>query len=505
MPLPLTYPGVYIEEVPSGVRTITGVATSIGLFIGWAARGPVDRAVRIASFADYERKYGGLDQRTLLGYAVQQFFNNGGSDAYVIRLAAVADTAVPSITAAAPAKITVSDQKFTAASPGVWAQQYAVRVTRRTDAGFTERFKVEVVDAATKAAVFEVYENLSVEKTDGRFVETVINDRSSIIRVTAATAPTADETKPFAGGDDGSVLDPNSTDTALQAAFHKAVLALFDVGAIANRLDLFNLVCVPGETDGDTIQKLQAACKARRAFLIVDCPADAQVDDAATKMTGMIGSAPSYAAYYFPWVLAKDQLKQGAVRAFPPCGYIAGICARTDAARGVWKAPAGIDAALTGAVGFAVPMSDAENGTLNPKAVNCLRTLPVYGNVVWGARTMDGDNDRGSEWKYGPVRRMALFLEESLFRGTQWVVFEPNDEPLWAQIRLNINAFMQTLFRQGAFQGVTPREAYFVKCDRETTTQADIDLGIVNIHVGFAPLKPAEFVVIQIQQIAGQP
>jgi phage tail sheath protein FI len=506
MPLPLTHPGVYIEEVPSGVRTITGVATSIGLFIGWAARGPVDRAVRIASFADYERRYGGLDQRTLLGYAVQQFFDNGGPDAYVIRLAAVEDPDDSSIEAAVAATAEAGGQTFTAASPGVWAAKYAVRVTPRTDTGFTDRFKVEVVDAATKSAMFEVYENLSVDPTDGRFVETVINDRSTAIRVTAAsTAPSGNETTEFADGDDGSVLDPNSTTAALQAAFHAAVLALFGVGAIANRLDLFNLVCVPGETAPDTIQKLQAFCKDKRAFLIVDCTEDAQVDDAATELTALIGGAPSYAAYYFPWVRAKDPLKQGAVRAFPPCGYVAGICARTDAARGVWKAPAGTDAALTGAVGFTVPMSDAENGTLNPHAVNCLRTLPVYGNVVWGARTMDGDNDRGSEWKYLPVRRMALFLEESLFRGTQWVVFEPNDEPLWAQIRLNINAFMQTLFRQGAFQGATPREAYYVKCDRETTTQADINLGIVNIHVGFAPLKPAEFVVIQIQQIAGQP
>jgi phage tail sheath protein FI len=148
-------------------------------------------------------------------------------------------------------------------------------------------------------------------------------------------------------------------------------------------------------------------------------------------------------------------------------------------------------------------MSDAENGQLNPLAINCLRTLPVYGTVVWGARTLDGNDQRGSEWKYVPVRRTALFLEESLYRATQWVVFEPNDEPLWAQIRLNVGAFMQGLFRQGAFQGSTPRLAYFVKCDSETTTQADINLGIVNILVGFAPLQPAEFVVIQIQQIAG--
>ena len=162
------------------------------------------------------------------------------------------------------------------------------------------------------------------------------------------------------------------------------------------------------------------------------------------------------------------------------------------------------DATLNGVVELTVKLTDGENGQLNPLAVNCLRTFPVIGRLVWGARTLSGADQLAKEWKYLPVRRTALFLEESLFRGSQWVVFEPNDEPLWAQIRLNLGAFMQNLFRQGAFQGRSPREAYFVKCDKETTTQNDIDLGIVNIVVGFAPLKPAEFVVIKLQQIAGQ-
>jgi phage tail sheath protein FI len=149
-------------------------------------------------------------------------------------------------------------------------------------------------------------------------------------------------------------------------------------------------------------------------------------------------------------------------------------------------------------------LSDGENGQLNPLGINSLRSFPVAGQVVWGARTLRGADSIGDEYKYIPVRRLALFIEETLYRGTQWVVFEPNDEPLWAQIRLNLGAFMQNLFRQGAFQGRSPREAYFVKCDKETTTQNDINLGIVNIVVGFAPLKPAEFVIIKIQQIAGQ-
>jgi phage tail sheath protein FI len=144
-----------------------------------------------------------------------------------------------------------------------------------------------------------------------------------------------------------------------------------------------------------------------------------------------------------------------------------------------------------------------ENGELNPLGINCLRSMPAIGPVVWGSRTLKGDDRLASEWKYIPIRRLALYIEESLYRGTQWVVFEPNDEPLWAQIRLNVGAFMHNLFRQGAFQGSTPREAYFVKCDKETTTQNDRNLGIVNIVIGFAPLKPAEFVIIKIQQIAG--
>jgi len=170
--------------------------------------------------------------------------------------------------------------------------------------------------------------------------------------------------------------------------------------------------------------------------------------------------------------------------------------------RGVWKSPAGVDATLRGVQGLEFMLSDREHGAMKQLGVNCLRTFPNTGPVVWGARTLAGADRLGSEWKYLAVRRTALFIEESLHRGTQWVVFEPNDEPLWAQIRLHIDTFMQTLFRQGAFQGATPRDAYFVKCDHATTTQSDINAGFVNIIVGFAPLKPAEFVVIRLQQMA---
>ena len=489
MPSTLTYPGVYIEEVPSGVRTITGVATSIALFVGWSGRGPTDRAVRIASFGDYQRAFGPLDKRSLLGYSVRHFFDNGGSDAYILRLAGAGALASKAVTG----QLTVE-----ASSPGLWGDGYAIRITLRP-APDNARFKLEVLDKNNSNAVVESFENLSMDSADARFAQSVINGRSAFVKVTVAgNTPPAAGISNLAAGAEGTVLVPGT------AGFQTALLAQFGIGTVTDRIDIFNLVCVPGETGAATLATLQGHCKRRRAFLLVDALPTATVTSLNAGMAASLtGSDAPNSAVFFPWVRAPDPLQDNALVDFAPCGFVAGVFARTDSSRGVWKAPAGSEASLNGATGLAITMSDAENGQLNPLGINCLRTLPVYGNVVWGSRTLHGQNDRGSEWKYIPVRRMALFLEETLYRATQWVVFEPNDEPLWAQIRLNIGAFMQNLFRQGAFQGRTPREAYFVKCDRETTTQTDINLGIVNIIVGFAPLKPAEFVVIKLQQIAG--
>jgi hypothetical protein len=277
-------------------------------------------------------------------------------------------------------------------------------------------------------------------------------------------------------------------------------------------VDLFNLLCLPevARFSDDAYKAVYmdavAYCERRRAFLIIDLPGT--VDSLAKAQLWLSGGGAALrsrnAAAYFPRLRAPDPLMNSMVRDFAPSGAMAGLYARTDGERGVWKAPAGTDALVAGAVGLTVNLTDKENGSLNPLALNSLRTFPVFGTVAWGARTMRGADQMADEYKYIPVRRLALFLEESLYRGTKWVVFEPNDEPLWAQIRLNLGAFMHTLFSQGAFQGRSPREAYFVKCDKETTTQNDIDLGRVNIIVGFAPLKPAEFVIIKIQQIAGQ-
>jgi phage tail sheath protein FI len=282
-------------------------------------------------------------------------------------------------------------------------------------------------------------------------------------------------------------------------------------------VDLFNILCIPSaaivtganaltiDQSSTLIQAASNYCASRRALFLVDPPNNlTTIDQASNWLRNNADLRNRNAVAYFPRLKIPDPLNEFRLRSVGPSGTIAGLYARTDSERGVWKAPAGTEATLLNVRQLEVPINDSQNGILNPLAINCLRTFSAYGKVCWGARTLDGSDQRASEWKYVPVRRLALFLEESLYRGSQWVVFEPNDEPLWAQIRLNIGAFLQNLFRQGAFQGSSPKEAYYVKCDRETTSQNDINLGVVNIHVGFAPLKPAEFVVIRFQQMAGQ-
>jgi phage tail sheath protein FI len=306
-------------------------------------------------------------------------------------------------------------------------------------------------------------------------------------------------------GNDGT--PPNGLDMIGDLNLKTGIYAL-------ERVDLFNILCLPRTatksganalSDAEAFAVISTArdyCQRRRAFFIVDTPDNINsVDDIQTWMSANEGIRHRNLALYFPRVQVPDQLDQFRLRSFGASGTIAGIYARIDGTRGVWKAPAGIEATLDNVSRMAYPLTEQQSGILNPLAINCLRSLGASGNVVWGARTLVGTDVPASEWRYAPVRRMALFLEESLFRGTTWVVFEPNDEPLWAKIRLNLNAFMMVLFRQGAFQGSKPSDAFYVKCDGQTTTQADRDLGIVNIEVGFAPLKPAEFVVIKIQQI----
>jgi phage tail sheath protein FI len=516
MPVTPTFPGVYIEEVPSAVKTIVGVATSITAFVGRAVRGPTNDPTRIQNFGDFERTFGGVDASSTLSYAVQHFFLNGGSDAIIVRVA--------NGESAAKANLDAGGLLLRAKGEGQWGNFLRVRVDYDTrDPDNPALFNLAIHDAATGAT--EEFRNLSVVPDDQRFVETVLREESVFVEPVAVP-----DARPAAN----DPLDPPTDDPFHDdkpGYYHPSAGDGVDGGNIRDedmlgvlgdktgiyaleKADLFNILCLPPLTRGEDVADSTYAaaasyCINRRALLLVDPPVAwntvKEGEDGVNRLRAAIGKANSKnAAFFFPRLKMPDPKKENRLQDFAPCGSVAGVIARTDQSRGVWKSPAGLEASLVGVKEFTLKLTDPENGRLNPLGVNCLRSFPVHGNLVWGSRTLDGADRLSSEWKYLAVRRVTLFIEESLYRGTQWVVFEPNDEPLWAQIRLNVGAFMHNLFRQGAFQGRSPREAYFVKCGKDTTNQNDINLGIVNIEVGFAPLKPAEFVIIKIQQITGQ-
>ncbi len=764
MPITPTYPGVYVEEIPSGVRTITGVSQSVTSFIGYTPAGPTNQPVRVFNFGEYERTFGTLDSDSPLSYAVSQFFRNSGGEAWIVRVAAGAATASVAIENVAGSTVLDVD----AASGGRWGNSVQLSVDYNTlnSNGTFNLVVAEYVQQGTDVVLgrTERFQNLTMNSASAFFVSSVINAGSQLIRATRpalaaeitalpagastsdtitlaelagsgsnitisvdgdppttvqafdplalpathAALATAIETavnsglggaatvtvaaagstvvissdatgveesavtvtsaaqndgaavlhlglsnggtevpavaglRPAPTGTTGTpisiatlpaasvnvdldvTLDPGSTigtttlnfaagtfvatmnvtevAVALQAAirgsaptnplFSEATVSVingalsvvmggtspnviaefntngvpslatalglrttmagvvdnvrhyalgvgeirgsqaavsqgFDgvrggaaelVGSEANKtgiyalqdVDLFNLLSIPETAslpdpqDATTISTAATYAARRRAFYLLDPPDRVDSVTGIEAWVGALGLSSKNAAVYFPRVRFGDPNQNYRLDSFAPSGTLAGLYARTDATRGIWKAPAGTEGSLSNVSSLAVPMTDDENGVLNKLGINALRTFPVYGRVSWGARTTDGADQKASEWKYVPVRRTALYIEESLFRGLKWAVFEPNGDALWAQIRLAAGAFMHNMFRQGAFKGTSPSTAYFVKCDGETTTQNDIDLGIVNILIGFAPLKPAEFVFIKLQQIAGQ-
>jgi len=530
MPQTLNYPGVYIEEIPSGVHTITGVATSITAFVGRAPRGEVNEPITISSYADYERLYGGLSLQSTMSYAVSDFYANGGQQAVIVRIAnggkaafiIVPENLSPPSPPASPGLGPYTGLYLEAASVGSWGNSLSVQIDLpQTSIGAADPTVFSLTarlwdSTQSRVLLTERYLNVSVDPNNPRYVARVLEQSSNLV-VVAQNSSGKDEVPPLApaagtfwgaNGVDDNDLTENDF---IGVGFESAKLGLYAL----EKVDLFNILVIPpypvsstGGMDVDDGLRAAAAtyCEGRRAFYIIDSPSTwGSKQNALDGLDAFTGSRSKNSALFFPRLLEPDQLKNNQIGEFVASGAVAGIFAKTDAQRGVWKAPAGQETALSGNIqGFTVPLTDGENGELNPLGVNCLRTFHIIGNVVWGSRTLQGADELTSEWKYIPIRRTALFLEESLFRGTKWVVFEPNDEPLWAQIRMNVNSFMQGLFQQGAFAGTKANDAYLVKCDKENNPPDSVDQGIVNILVAFAPLNPAEFVVIQIQQLAGQ-
>jgi phage tail sheath protein FI len=521
MPVTLSYPGLYIEELPSSAHTITAAPTSIAVFVGYTHPFKTltfGEAVRVFNFTDYERNFGGLYANARLdnsvAYAVQQFFLNGGSDAYVVgvepRLRTV--PSLPALPTNDPFPHPIGDLdsiRFTGLEPIDDTHVMTVSVTNPNAAGKVADITITY---GTRAETFRSVSLL--DQLDGKDNPDFIDRRLNKVSALVTVSPTA-----AAYGSYTVVVPPAVSRVKLLESPVPGVGAfvtnypdftpVFAADGSLDKVSIFNLMVIPGVSDAGVLSQALAFCECKRAFFIMDPPPNDSADGAGglTKIEDHVDLLPKSAngALYFPYLTSIDGLS-GKVIAQPPSGYVAGIYARTDNNRGVWKAPAGLETTIVNATGVVDSgrMSDSRAGVLNPLGVNCLRTFPGTGTVVFGARTLVTANLAFEQWRYVPVRRTALFIEQTLLRNLGWVVFEPNDEPLWVAIRTSIEAFMLSLFHQGAFQGATPSTAFQVKCDASTTTQTDIDLGIVNILVGFRPLKPAEFVVIKIAQLAGQ-
>lgn len=545
------HPGVYIEEIPSGSKPIEAVGTSTACFIGFTAKGHVNNSSVISAgnfdpelinkWDDYDELFGGIrnEETTTsgaypmgdpMGNSVYAFFKNGGTKAYIIRCAASGTKSAGSYDDSTPAALLT----FTASNEGTWGDELIVKVTPKPGAVLaTAEFTVQVGEGTIASGAIdtfnikETFTDVSLDSNSPAYIEHKINDGSSLVSISVTGSATDAATQLLAetngygyvqfgsGHSAGGVAGANGSDGATTDydAIFTALLKYRDV----------NIICLPGKYyNGDSgatsaeqdmvsvIDSAIAHCETMKNRMVVVDPPYASEFGNEKDVNDLALPTSTYTALYYPWVKvanphydADDNPGAATNILVPPSAYAAGMWAKIDGKRGVWKAPAGIEAKLLGAAGLEFVVEDAEQDYLNPVAVNCLRTLPSYGRVVWGARTLATKAD--PEWRYVPVRRTAMLIEESIFNGIQWAVFEPNNHNLWSALRNNIGSFMNGLFRAGAFQGEKANDAYFVRCGLgDTMTQGDIDRGQVIVIVGFAPLKPAEFVIVRIQQMVGQ-
>ena len=535
MPVNPTYPGLYIEEVPSSARTITPAPTSVTVFVGythpfegthaqdyartgdWSAK-----PVQIFSFTDYERVFGGLFRSNHLHhqvpYAVREFFLNGGTEAYVVALQPMYFD--PSGTNP-PAPIegksgSISGIEFTARRITYNDNPVTVTIVNLRTVDATDDLADIVITYGSETP--EVYRGVRTKA--GVVSELTDPNHANYLRDHVANRLR-----------DSQLVDIDAAAGGYLDAYNRAELSL-DLGDMnlpsypwvpdrvqdfldvfaeeseLDKVDVINILTIPGNSDPTVLSTALAFSERKRAIFIMDPPHDRHADESPmiqdyADSTSLPKSTNG--ALYFPYLKTSDPLT-GQPMELPPSSFVAGTYARIDLSRGVWKAPAGLETTLRDTTGVVESgrMTNMRQGELNERGINALRDLPGSGTVIWGARTLTTQNPSFQQWRYIPVRRMALFLEQTLLANLGWVVFEPNDEPLWSAIRISIGDFMLSLFKQGAFQGRRPSQAFRVRCDETTTTQTDIDRGIVNIEVAFRPLKPAEFVIIKISQLAGQ-
>ncbi|KAA9396520.1 phage tail sheath family protein [Haloarcula sp. CBA1130] len=519
-------PGVYVEEVERGAKSIEGVGTSTAGFLGRTERGPTDPQF-VTSYAEFKRVFGEPFDNSNLAYAVDGFFNNGGSNAYVGRIVPEKWTSDTSATAS----VTLDDGNSTdthdidAVGPGPWGADVAVNVDdaslgddafklrigywedlpETTDRAYSNEAETDadkgLVQFYGEPVVEEVYDNLSTNERSSNFVENRLGG-SNLVDATqeSATRPANTTTILSASRDFAIDENANATDDENQvdrADFQGITTAGERTGLQAfQEIDEIAMVCVPDENRydglrGDIITHCQTEMGDRVAILQ---PGSGTQPVKAKEAAGKVDT--SYAAFYYPWVTILDPAT-GIEKAVPPCGHVAGIYARSDNQHGVHKAPA--NEVVRGIQSLELNLTKADQSQLNPQGVNCIRSLRGRGIRVWGARTLSSN----PSWKYLNVRRLMLYIEESIDEGTQWVVFESNDERTWARVRQTVRNFLTSVWDDGALMGSTPEEAFYVKCDRSTMTQDDIDNGRLICEIGVAPVKPAEFVIFRISQWTG--
>ena len=505
-------PGVYVEEVDKGTKPIEGVGTACAAFVGFAEQGPVNQPTFIPNWTEFANNFGGFIKGGYLANAVYGYFQNGGGRCFVTRLPGGEEAATePKAVAALPshAQPSIESLTITALEAGPEGAEISIEVVKPSGEDISEdQFNLVVHRGATE----EVFENLTFGKAKGaRNVVDLVNKQSKLVRVAEkeSTLSLAEKT-PNPGSYPLAVVEVKST--ALAKLSSDEI-----VGNVAERTGIsgfevseeVTMVCCPdimalyqaGSLSMEGVKAVQVAMIAhcenmKDRFAILDCPPGLNPQRVKEWRMTEAGYDTKYGAVYYPWLRVANPAGDGESILIPPSGYMAGIYARSDTERGVHKAPA--NEVVRGALGVEMQITKSEQDILNPIGVNCIRAFPGRGIRVWGARTLSSD----ASWRYINVRRLFNFVEESIKRGTQWVVFEPNDMDLWARIRRDINAFLTMVWRSGALFGATPSQAFYVKCDEENNPPEARDLGQVIIEIGIAPVKPAEFVIFRISQWA---
>jgi uncharacterized protein len=502
-------PGVYVEEIPSANKPIEGVGTAVAAFVGLAPGGPVNTPMRISNWTQFAKIYGDpvnpdngpFMDGSYLAHSIYGFFQNGGSLCWVVRVGSD-DGASAAPRAALPAASDKTVEAFRAVSLAGVSEPVTVDVSEEPDPAAKDgeaTYKL-IVTAGDQT---ESHEGLSLKKGRAN-IATKVNAASKLIKIEDVSA-SLPETRVATGS--YTLSSPAQKPEAVEAThFEGDVARRSGMGGLAavdevTMLVMPDIMTLANNGDDTQIRDLQGkmiahAEMAGDRMAILDSPPSLLPQDVLEWRMNTAGYDSKMAALYYPWIEVMNPLTKRPMMV-PPSGHVAGVWCRVDGTRGVHKAPA--NEVILGANGLGFQVTQAEQGGLNKVGINCVRSFPGRGIRIWGARTLSSD----PEWRYINVRRLFNYVSESIMEGTQWSVFEPNDQMLWMRLRASVTSFLMRVWRSGALFGATPAEAFYVKCDAETNPPEVVEAGQVICEIGISPVKPAEFVIFRLSQFAG--